>query len=1279
MFRRVLVSFLLLNLYSYVLFCEVVPLTEVSPERESFSLEVANLVNEYFSKPYEEAGNKTSIFYALNCPDGSVVYRPNHSLAHGMRQAYLAADLVLALKQANGDLFTHKEEGKRFTDWVKDKLATDTNFLKKVELANAFQRTGRKSEISRGQDQQKYEAYLLADQENFIAKAKDYVGPNKLFKDQQELDVYKQAIVRKFSQKESGISDELYFLSKIFFAAHLFDLRRLPHFNKDQLHKEISSYLFGTEEPNKLEQKLIKTIWAKAGDYLAATGDRDMEDSKRSNFDGAVFCAQAHDPQLLVHALQLARTKPEEKLIKSIVSHAQVMRELKELFKERFKNIKQAKKARELRVFLEKSPYTASEGYLKILLGDKFVEIPKSASEEEAKDITNQNVRAFLAEPKRVSSDNISMVPRVENPDDHYVNVLVDAMMEERKNRGKFVFYHTTEPEAGSFFDVISELRSQLQITGGEDIRALRAIDKEFIQFNEEVQKGRSQDATKEKATVIDFMNKFRDVADSSDAYRTMGLSTNFSLFGSDQQKWADTYNMFYLVKDQRVATQPLQYEKFFSYIEQYTGIPLEYSRFKKLLDRFILTCSGQPCRNGRLIQIFIDPSVVNDMAYLSVLLGTPVLKDGVSPAFEEPIKILRKSPDELLDYLKKTSVPAGSEGAQRLGSVELQLHDLQARVFMRPDFMFDPKLVSYKSYWRFDETDWIKEYRGQIKSMINDGLVAWLKTGAGADPDAFDKDTEKLRRLVQEVYRGTTGTEAPQASVKPLPDQLIKLLESGRYEQAARLFEDNYALLKDEIFTIPKDQKGRGGGNAPLKELYLHVNFEPLYEIAFRKGLFAGGENAYQVISMLPRIEHYEFINSLSGLVDPAKSCELFLQYFKGKADLTWDIVDLIKTINEIDNDETIIEQAQPLLKYFNYNFSKRVLLGLAGIPKEHREAIIEETLNQISEADISGYQETQRKIHIQGILAQVYDMRNVDEYRKNLIWLVTKRLDDSWERRLYLIEGVKATESKILEVINNNLKSPPNDDYIDNMKKSFRQLAFNTSFSTLINLFKDQLNVDLRNQIETIIKHYKPEYHITNLAKDMSFLLDTNDKNLLENGLDNFKNIAGQIWVMVNQDSKEHRQLILSATKKILLEQPDWGFLPILNRMQEFKKDMLRAFNSDEFTVNQIMNTPLTPITWQKDPYTERQFYSRLSAPFTYEEVLEYAESNPGIYNMMFLKSLEGRALINTFIDRLNKEMVPTNVCTYLTSAYNRSNPTAGYNISLLAECVSKLAPKE
>ncbi len=1019
------------------------PLTAIDSDRFEWSMKVAEAVNHYFNLPYSDA-KPDSNYYALQCPDGSFVYRPNHSLAHGMRQAYLAVDIAVFLKNSHDKQLSN--HGKAFYDWVQSQFSKDPTLLKKLEFANAFQRSGRKSELSRDQNPEKYEEYLRSDQNNLQEKVGDFIGSGKLFKDQDEVDTYKGAIVKVFDIVPQNIHTDLYYLSKICFTAHLLDLRRLPHFDKEKILRKISLQLFGTVNPTEVESQIIEKLWNRAGDYLEATGDRDMDNPKKYTWDSQVFSAQAHNPRLMIHALQMARTKPEKKLLESIVDHVQAIREINEIGERAKKKsgITEESPVRspsESRALFEKVPYTASEGYLKILLEDQYQEIPADASEDIARQITIQNVTNFLAEKKRIQDPKSSQkvfVARIEAPDEHYIHVLVDCMMEERRNRGKIVLYHATEPEMGFLIDVFSHLRKQIHMKGGKDITALRVLDDGFLKLDDYVRVNLLKESS---ANVLDFMIKFQGIADDNTEYRDMVLSTNFGLFGSDQQVNADTYNMFYEVKDRKVVTQALIYDKFFDFIEQKSGIPLNYNTFKPILDRFVLQSQdGRSWRNGRLLQIFIDPDVLLDTTYLSVLMGAPVLKEGTPPTIDIPLGLLRTEPKKLLEYLQGTSGSVNMDGvpSYHLRPGTLKLHDLQARFFMRPEIMFNSQLVTIKNYWRFNSPP--KQYFDQIASLANQSLVTWLQKGCPADPYAFVPKTNTLKDFTQTVYRGSTGSDAPTAPPVPLEKQFVNLLVNDQKEQAARMLEENYEVLAHQGFTFPPTRSGWWKGLYSLLDIIKIYHSPSLFKVAFEKGLIAGGEEAYQIVLLV--INTYalrDVLQTLASLKHPQDSSRLFLHYFK---DTKFSFAnDVLKAIGAAGNDESIIKMAQPFIDLFNHDYVALVLNGITQIPEPSRQSVCNEAMSYIKKiidmetSDIEDSEKWYFAIKIDRFLMFILETQGQFAPQREYLWLTAKHMQASWDHRLKvvnLLKNITWIPDPIDQVYNPSISAPFDPDQI-------------------------------------------------------------------------------------------------------------------------------------------------------------------------------------------------------------------------------------------------------
>jgi len=286
----------------------------------TWTTNVAKTVNQYFKKPYRDKDHKLKM--KINGKQ-YVVNRPNHALAHGVRQGLLASDIAhsLATIAKTKSIKLQSTEGGDILSWASKNIKNDPYFLQKIEFASAFQRTGRQSEVSSSVDLKLYSSYERADAKNFDICAQKYIGKGSLFKDSNEAQVYKEAILWSTANEgkiDPSINKDLYFLRKIFHAAHGLDLRRMTTFDLNRMKASVVEELFGSNTIDKnnwtiktqflqSEGEFVNRLWKRSGEYLAATGDRDIElmKTKYSN----KYCELAYDYKKMSKVLQQARKK----------------------------------------------------------------------------------------------------------------------------------------------------------------------------------------------------------------------------------------------------------------------------------------------------------------------------------------------------------------------------------------------------------------------------------------------------------------------------------------------------------------------------------------------------------------------------------------------------------------------------------------------------------------------------------------------------------------------------------------------------------------------------------------------------------------------------------------------------------------------------------------------------------------------------------------------------------------------------------------------------------
>jgi len=286
----------------------LLPVVAKVPDISDWIEQTARLVDVYFSRPYQDKPT------SLPCPPGeklAAVQRPNHSLAHGLRQGFLALDIIDGL---NASSALTNPNAVAIAQWVKRKIATDPYFRQKVFMASAFQRTGRQSEASSsGSGKTKYDAYERQDAANFSKDAAQLTGPQKAFANDREAQVFKEAILWSTAAEgkiDPNTNEDLKFLRKILHSAHDFDLRRLFFDSAkggpgSSFQKMTSAELFGPDSYNEPEKTFINKIWSRSGEYLRSTGDRDRDPEfikQHDKYNAKLFCELAAD------AIKMAKT-----------------------------------------------------------------------------------------------------------------------------------------------------------------------------------------------------------------------------------------------------------------------------------------------------------------------------------------------------------------------------------------------------------------------------------------------------------------------------------------------------------------------------------------------------------------------------------------------------------------------------------------------------------------------------------------------------------------------------------------------------------------------------------------------------------------------------------------------------------------------------------------------------------------------------------------------------------------------------------------------------------
>lgn len=419
------------------------------------------------------------------------------------------------------------------------------------------------------------------------------------------------------------------------------------------------------------------------------------------------------------------------------------------------------------------APYTTSEGFQRFILERKH-EGNKDYVYKPGKDNLSDNMVDLLKDSS-IAKD----FEEARKAGDIFLKILEDAVNEEKNHKDKFVFYHGADPALSFIYDIFSEFRRQLILSGSSNTKALRGLDTAFANI----------------LNVDEFINKFKDKEGNIDNYRKdpnvgdyqdMGLSVNFALFGNYLAKGSSTLHYFFNSYSQK----PPKPEKLFNTFAQSIGLKSTWKDYEPIYQEYYQNkdqnITVNPLLNnledrqniksaqlnGRLLQIFIDPSVVDEMVYLSVLKGNMAYYTVDGKKYGGTLKILpllmAADQTPLKDVLRTGR--SGTEEADDLAT-------LQARLFLKPEYMLAPNLVSIKEYWRHPlKPEYKQSYEAKLRAIVRQDLANWLVESKGASQGMFAKGTNKLQQLYQYVYKGTIGQEyAPTINISNLPSLIKK------------------------------------------------------------------------------------------------------------------------------------------------------------------------------------------------------------------------------------------------------------------------------------------------------------------------------------------------------------------------------------------------------------------------------------------------------------------------------------------------------------------------
>ncbi len=383
-----------------------------------------------------------------------------------------------------------------------------------------------------------------------------------------------------------------------------------------------------------------------------------------------------------------------------------------------------------------------------------------------------------------------------------FVATLLKVYDVEKQNRDKFVFYHGCAPYIGFYLDVIKEFREQLMQQSGGDIKLLRAFDDQFGAENVLamlLEEGKLQNT--------DNFNRFDNYKGN---FQNKGSSVNVSLVGSAGTSAECSLEYFY----RGFSVADLSLEWLVKTLVEKLGNPASFVTYQEIYNRYFdkKDANNQPANNGKLLQIFISPSVVDDLCYLCFPVGATAFSakaDELEEKFKQfkPSKLLaelRQNPKEFLTNWEEKVEDSPEYGGGPNGSAlkYTKLQCLQARLYLKPELFWNPEKVEIKSYWRreIDEA----AYKKALKAQVQRDLAYWLKNREQIEDGKLFHGKIPLQEGYKLAYEQLHGAKS-YAEGNPI-SKLPSIIEEDEVESFKRLMENPKVDLNKKIPTQDKE-----------------------------------------------------------------------------------------------------------------------------------------------------------------------------------------------------------------------------------------------------------------------------------------------------------------------------------------------------------------------------------------------------------------------------------------------------------------------------------------
>ena len=266
------------------------------------------------------------------------------------------------------------------------------------------------------------------------------------------------------------------------------------------------------------------------------------------------------------------------------------------------------------------------------------------------------------------------------------------VLIKENDMRDYNTFYHGADDKTCFIYALITMFK---QLLYRYNTVSFRILDEPFDKY----------------ADVHEFINSFKHndgyvynyEIKGEYSYADMGLSVNPFLFGNDNNETSSSCNLFW---GNTTGGPTPNYENLIEEFGQLMGITINYKNYESIYKQYFVG-------NSRLYQIFVDPDLVDKIAYTAVS-GGDLMRSNVSYSFRNFFDKAKIDPNNATKWINS---------AKSTKHNSFNINEMQGRLYLKPELTKNLKVIHYNRRSDFQE----KMFNKILFEQVSLDISMWL------------------------------------------------------------------------------------------------------------------------------------------------------------------------------------------------------------------------------------------------------------------------------------------------------------------------------------------------------------------------------------------------------------------------------------------------------------------------------------------------------------------------------------------------------------------------